>query len=330
MIIINTIREKLIKLVKIENSIKEIYIQLMLLEIESKANSLEYQRNINILQEAFMIETKYLKEIKEKYNFNEYYYLNNNPVKYAVSEYVKKDDYFINNSDIETNPVYIRIINGLYTVLFEDKIKDFLNNNTYDDTIWINEACHNYYISDKCYLFIEELDKEINSYKLKENNTENNEIITELICNKYKELFKYYQIRNIILKEEYHLKKPNLYPIFESYNIVNNSYINIGENSINDILYTLCDVMDKYSDKKIKNNHTSAIRNLIIYGCHLKAEIRLLDNKEKVEEYITTLLTQLYYGNYYNMENSKISSEYFRNCLINLVSKFDKMKTLKK
>lgn len=88
-------RDKLIRLVKVENSIATIFERLIKLDIESKINSSEYMKNITILSDLLKIEDKYLDAV---YDYINYYDKNfgNNPLRYVVSEYGTDND-FVNS-----------------------------------------------------------------------------------------------------------------------------------------------------------------------------------------------------------------------------------------
>ncbi len=112
------IKDNLIKLVKIANSIEYIFRELIEIEINNGKDSDIYKSKISILMELFRMEEKYLDEIDLDYIFNPDMTVKNDILKSIARNYANSDSFtqlddFFDDIEIERNLIYARINDAL-------------------------------------------------------------------------------------------------------------------------------------------------------------------------------------------------------------------------
>ena len=127
------IKKNLIKLVQIDSSIEKLFYDVMMQDIQKRTNSKDYQENIELLKELFILEDKYLDAIDFNYIFSLDTSIRNDTIKYVVREYASNYTFSQNNEDnIDDNIIYQRIFCSLCSRFF-DWIRTLSANNSLDD-----------------------------------------------------------------------------------------------------------------------------------------------------------------------------------------------------
>lgn len=133
------VKDNLIKLVKITNSIEQLIKELIKIETNNGKDSDIYKSTISILSELFKMEDKYLDEIDLDYIFNPDMTIKNDILKRVAKDYANTDsltqlDEYFDDTQIERNLIYIRINDALLYRGFK-KLEDKWINMTIDEEL---------------------------------------------------------------------------------------------------------------------------------------------------------------------------------------------------
>ena len=177
-------KNKLIRLVKVENSIATIFERLIKLDIESKINSSEYLKNLTILSDLLKIENKYLDAV---YDYINYYDKNfgNSPLRYVVSEY-GTNNYFVNSfsEHVFQDNIFCDeeeyCYNNRYTKFLKENFESKLIDDSIDELFSTNIASDVYqnYDNSNISVIYDDLDNDY-CYDDKSNNTSDELLLEE-------------------------------------------------------------------------------------------------------------------------------------------------------
>lgn len=297
-------KEKMIELVKIEQSIQEIYKRLMELEYTEKKETEDYQESLELFMDLKELETRKMTEIDIPYISKTLELFQKDTLQYIIRE-IANEDSFSQAEEIENNGIYQRIcsiisekeykeiatkytqgtlseevrkemeVAGIreFRSQFPIEIQDMINPDIIIDPFSIATGIYDhlkqlieFYIQkDIGYLLIKNLDEELQI-------TDIGAIKKGLIEEKYQYLFTFSYIDNYLFSKKYITLKPYLMKHYDK-NLVRKLYKetakSIIEKSINEILT----ITDKVFQKK--DDETTVV--LVLNGIIIKTAIELGD-----------------------------------------------------
>lgn len=297
-------KEKMIELVKIEQSIQEIYKRLMELEYTEKKETEDYQESLELFMDLKELETRKMTEIDIPYISKTLELFQKDTLQYIIRE-IANEDSFSQAEEIENNGIYQRIcsiisekeykeiatkytqgtlseevrkemeVDGIreFRSQFPIEIQDMINPDIIIDPFSIATGIYDhlkqlieFYIQkDIGYLLIKNLDEELQI-------TDIGAIKKGLIEEKYQYLFIFSYIDNYLFSKKYTTLKPYLMKHYDK-NLVRKLYKetakSIIEKSINEILT----ITDKVFQKK--DDETTVV--LVLNGIIIKTAIELGD-----------------------------------------------------
>lgn len=254
------------KLVNLEKSIQEIYLELIRLESEHKKNTQEFNDLINLLKATLKIEDKYIESVKD-YIIETMDNFSNNTFRYVVEE-LANDNIFSKAEQVEDNIIYQRIINKIYLKQMEEQLPEGRRNKEDEYRAIIKTNM----IIEKVYHRIKELEKIIEDEEYKD-------IREDLIYNKYSNIFFSYEAEQTLFQETKPNRKKRLLNYYYEPGLISFIYNQEITSSIN---LSYSNILTNITDENIKAFKEDCRIYMVLEEIEILAALDLIDNTDEL------------------------------------------------